>query len=158
MLPFSETLLLWRLERSLSQEALAQRAEISRPNLSAIERGKREVSLTTLRSLALALGVRPGVLVDGIGPGSQQSRLFPRQALERIADAVWKGTSLPSDEEKRLADLLRPLLHPRKNLSRGKRFRERTWLQLKSTCPPELIQVLIEKVRDREQAHGSKTN
>lgn len=158
MLPFSETLLLWRLERSLSQEALAQRAEISRPNLSAIERGKREVSLTTLRSLALALGVRPGVLVDGIGPGSQQSRPFSRQALERIADAVWKGTSLPSGEEKRLADPLRLLLHPRKNLSRGRRSRERAWLQLKSAYPPELIQTLIEKVRDREQAHGSKTN
>lgn len=158
MTPFSQNVLLWRVHRGLTQEGLSKRARITRPNLSAIERGRREVSLTTLRALALALDVSPGVLVDGISPASAQAHVFSRQALERIADAVWKGIRLKSDREGKLAGLLKPLLHPRKNLSRGKRSSERTWLQLKSAYPAQMIQTLIEKVRDRERLHGSKTN
>lgn len=69
MLPFGETVLAWRLARGLTQAALANLARVSRPNLSAIERGQREVTLGTLRALAVALDVRPGVLVDGVSPG-----------------------------------------------------------------------------------------
>ena len=140
------------------RDELAGRAGITRPNLSAVERGRREVSLTTLRSLAWALGVSPGILVDGIAPASVPAHPFPRQALERVADAVWKGIPLQSDEEEKLAGLLRQLLHPRKNIRRGKRSAERAWLRLKAIYPAQMIQTLIEKVRDREQAHGSKTD
>jgi len=131
---------------------------MSRPNLSAIERGRREVSLTTLRALALALDVNPGSLVDGISPVSAQAPAFSRRSLERIANAVWKEIPLQSDQEEKLAGLLKPLLRPRKNLIRGKRSSERAWLQLKATYPAEVIQTLIERVRDREQIHGQKTN
>lgn len=158
MRPFGQNILLWRIHRGLTQEGLSKHAGMSRPNLSAIERGKREVSLTTLRALALALGVSPGILVDGIGPASAQGRFFSRRALERIADAVWRGIRLKANQEEKLARLLEALLHPSKNLTRGKRSSERAWLQLKSTYPAEMIQTLIERVRDREQLHGSKTN
>lgn len=158
MIPFGQNVLLWRVHRRLTQEGLARRAGVPRPNLSAIERGKREVSLITLRSLAWALEVSPGTLVDGIGPARAQAHLFSRKALERIADAVWNGIRLKSDRENKLAELLKPLLHPRKNLNRGKRSSERAWLQLKSGYPAKIIQTLIERVRDRERLHGSKTN
>src|SRR6266700_81765 len=70
MLPFGETLLAWRLARGMSQAELAQAARMSRPNLSAVERGDREVTLRTLRRLALALDVRPGILADGVAPAA----------------------------------------------------------------------------------------
>jgi len=158
MTPFGQNVLLWRIHRGFTQEGLAQRAGITRPNLSAVEKGKREVSLTTLRALAWALDVSPGTLVDGIGPGSAQAHVFSRQALERIADAVWKGIPLKSDPEEKLAGLLEPLLHPRKNLGRGRRSSERAWLKLKSIYSARTIQTLIERVRDREQLRGSKTD
>ncbi|HMF41326.1 MAG TPA: helix-turn-helix transcriptional regulator, partial [Polyangia bacterium] len=68
MQPFGETVLAWRLARGMTQAELGRAARIPRPNLSAIERGDREVTLKTLRALALALDVRPGVLADGIPP------------------------------------------------------------------------------------------
>jgi transcriptional regulator with XRE-family HTH domain len=45
MLPFGATVVAWRLARAMSQENLARAAGIPRPNLSAIERGEREVTL-----------------------------------------------------------------------------------------------------------------
>ena len=154
MTPFGQNVLLWRIHRGLTQEELAVRARMSRPNLSAIERGRREVSLTTLRALAMALDVNPGSLVDGISPAVVPNSAFSRKTLERIAEAVWKGSPLPSAKEKKLADLLRQLLHSRKNLKRGKRSTERAWLQLKSAYPTQVIQTLIERVRNWERLHG----
>jgi len=84
MLPFGETVLVWRLARGMSQVELARAANMSRPNLSAVERGDREVTLRTLRQLAFALGVRPGILADGIAP-TISVRPLGRRALERIA-------------------------------------------------------------------------
>ena len=88
MLPFGQTVRVWRVHRGMTQQQLAQAAHIPRPNLSAIEQGKREVSLSTLRALALALEVQPGVLVDGIPPSLSggMSSPFSRKALEEIAD------------------------------------------------------------------------
>ena len=96
MVPFGETILLWRLARGMSQAELAQAAPMSRPNLSAIERGDREVTLRTLRRLALALDVRPGILVDGIVPAAA-GRPLGRRALERIASAAARRVAATRD-------------------------------------------------------------
>ena len=145
--PFSRTIFLWRLERRLTQEALARLAKISRPNLSAIERGKREVSLKTLRALALALQVRPGVLVEGIGPHELAgSGGLTRQSLERVAAGVAANQSVRGLSERRLAALLKKVVHG----GLGKRKIDRAWLQLVSGYPPEVIQSLLQRIRDRE--------
>ena len=68
MVSFAENLYLWRLQRGLSQEELAKKAGIPRPNLSAIESGKREPSLGTLRVLAWSLGTTSGALINGSPP------------------------------------------------------------------------------------------
>jgi transcriptional regulator with XRE-family HTH domain len=47
----------WRKKSKLSQEDLCFHAELDRSTLSAIENGKRNASLTTMHSIALALGV-----------------------------------------------------------------------------------------------------
>ena len=158
--PFSRTVLLWRLERRLSQEALAKAAKISRPNLSAVERGKREVSLKTLRALALALQVRPGVLVEGIGPHELAGEsLFTRESLERVAYGVTANKPVRNASEGRLVHLLQFMVHSRSDNTKGKsrsqrperRAIDRAWLQLSAGYPPELIQSLFQRIRDREQ-------
>ena len=80
-LPFGQAVMLWRRQGGLTQQALARRAGIPQPNLSAIERGGRAVSLTTIRALAAALGVRPGMLVDGMPPASGAGS--PRDARQQ---------------------------------------------------------------------------
>ena len=46
-----------RLERGLSQEALAKSARLNRTYMSGVESGKRNITLQTVTRLAEALGV-----------------------------------------------------------------------------------------------------
>ena len=55
-----------RLERELSQEALAAKAGIDRAFLSGIERGVENPTLFTMQSIADALDVQVGELMKGI--------------------------------------------------------------------------------------------
>lgn len=156
MAPFGETVLLWRLQRGLTQGDLARRAGVPRPNLSAIERGQREVSLKTVRALALALDVRPGVLVDGIAPEEEGAGELSREAMERIADAVVGKRVLPEAREQALADQLKRLVRSRlraagpmaKGAARLSRGSDRAWLSL-SGYPQAVIESLVSRILER---------
>lgn len=57
----------WARKRAtLSQEALAYRAEVDRAAISVFERGRRSPNLRTILRLARALELPPGVLLRGI--------------------------------------------------------------------------------------------
>ena len=47
-----------RLQKGLSQEALANIAELDRTYIPSIEKGERNVSITVIEKLAKALGVK----------------------------------------------------------------------------------------------------
>ncbi len=155
MVPFGEAVLLWRLQRGLTQEELARRAGVPRPNLSAIERGQREVSLKTLRALAVALDVRPGMLVDGIVPQEEAGGLS-REAMERIAAAVIQKSPLADAKEQALADRLKYLVGSRlraagpvaKGGVRLGRVSDRAWLSL-SSYPEAVIESLVSRILER---------
>lgn len=157
--PFVKTLILWRIERGLSQADLARRAEIPRPNLSAIERGRRDLTLGTLVALARALEVRPGVLVDGIPPRAAEGKApLSREAMERVAESAARGGPVQSRREQALAEALRSLVWHRlpakqragRDARRGYRSAANAWLWLKSTYPPGVVKSLLQRVTDRE--------
>jgi transcriptional regulator with XRE-family HTH domain len=54
-----------RIQRALSQEALAESAGLERRLISEIERASGNPTLETVAKLAMALQVRPGELLDG---------------------------------------------------------------------------------------------
>lgn len=158
-LPLARTLILWRAERGLSQEDLARRAGIPRPNLSAIERGKRDLTLGTLLGLARALGVRPGILVDGIPPRAEEGKApLSRKEMERVADAVVRAKPAQNRRERALVEALRSLVWHRLARSqrgggdarRGYRSAANAWLWLRATYPPEVVKSLLQRVTDRE--------
>lgn len=161
-LPFGQAVFLWRLERRLTQAALAGRAGLPRPNLSAIERGARTVSLPTIRRLAQALDVRPGILVDGVPPVAEKSSPLPlsRQVVERIADAVAFSRPLAKPDEQAAAEDLRVLLGPRMRAARrqwgrprgGRRRVLASWIRLKSVYGQAAIQMLADRVMERQGA------
>jgi len=55
-----------RLERNLSQEKLAELAELHRNYVGGVERGERNVSLVNIVKLARGLNVRTTKLVETI--------------------------------------------------------------------------------------------
>jgi transcriptional regulator with XRE-family HTH domain len=159
MITFGENILLWRLQRSLSQEQLAALSNIPRPNLSDIEKGKRDVTLSTIRFLANALGVLPGTLVNGEPPEhKKRGGDLSREYMERIAGAVASGR-LPKDaEELQLYELLREVLSSSLKCARTRQSRlplptrksGLAWLRLRALYPPETVNSLI--MRSREHA------
>ena len=167
-IPFGETIRLWRLHRRMTQEQLAQATHRPRPNLSAIEQGKREVSLPTLRAMAEGLGVRPGVLVDGVPPalaqGSQPS--LSRETLERIADAVAFDRRVTEPSERLTVEALRMLLGHRTRAVRRQWSRPRiqrrralaAWSRLKSLYGRSAIQTLADRILERQRPHESKSH
>ena len=166
-LPFDITLRLWRLHRGLTQEALAHRARIPRPNLSAIEQGKREVSLGTLRALAVALNISPGVLVDGTSPDLAEGRppALTREAMERIASAVVLQRPVRTGRERRVAHALQQIVRNRLAIStrdvrvrQQQRVTEAAWVWLKATYSEAVMRNLLQRIADVQRRHDSTAN
>jgi len=65
---FAASLRQWRYQRGLSQEQLAERADLHRTYISDIERGARNVSLESIEKLARALEVSLPTLFSPPGP------------------------------------------------------------------------------------------
>jgi transcriptional regulator with XRE-family HTH domain len=52
-----------RKEKGMSQEELAEKSGLNRPYISAIEQGKRNVSLEVMEKLAVAMGLEMRELI-----------------------------------------------------------------------------------------------
>lgn len=66
LLAFGERLRTERERQNLSQESLAEVANVHRTHLGALERGRREPHLAMLLILANALRIPPGTLLEGL--------------------------------------------------------------------------------------------
>jgi len=156
MLPLGNCVLLWRNHLGLTQAALAQKTGLPRPNLSDIERGRREVSLRTLRALAFGLGIRPGILADGIGPG-EMSKPLSRESLERVAESMAGGPTPKNQMERELAEELAPLVRSRLSASSGRRQSparsgkkaDAAWLRLSASHSRPEIRSLAERAAEK---------
>lgn len=61
---FAHNLRLIRLQKGLSQEDLAEAADLHRTYISSVERGARNISIDNMEGLAMALGVDLRVLLN----------------------------------------------------------------------------------------------
>ena len=144
---------LWRTNRGLTQTAVAGLSGVSRPNLSAIEQGARDITIQTLRRIASALGASPGALVDGIGPEtSSLHEQHDRYSLDRIARRAAGQSLKTSREEKRVAGDLTSImksktrLASKKNIPSSIRAGDAALLRLKTELGPDVLEHLIRRV------------
>lgn len=92
----AETVRRQRVERGVSQSALARRTGIPQPAISRIERGHELPSLERLSRLLAGLGLRPGIVMRPLAQPSGEAqhgaalrRLSPGERLEQ--GAAWIG-------------------------------------------------------------------
>ncbi len=162
MTNLGENIHLWRLAKGLSQESLAARAGIPRPNLSAIEKGEQNITITTLRALSFALGINPGVLVDGIAPLEfNKSGGWPRKLLENTAQASLSAASYTigfpahhlNPKGRAISGLFSKITKNRinaqkriyKNIIKPRKACINSWLMLKSGPGKEIIANLLSR-------------
>src|ERR1039457_2116515 len=77
---FGEHLLAWRRSRKWTQAALASRAGIPQPNLCDMEADRLDPKLSTLRRLAVALGLPLGDLLEK----SPEAPALDRHAIDAL--------------------------------------------------------------------------
>jgi len=71
---FAQNLRDARLAKGLTQEALADAAELHRTHISLLEKAKRDPKLTTIAKLAEGLDTTPSQLLSGIGAAGPHER------------------------------------------------------------------------------------
>ena len=86
------TLRTLRRERGLSQEALADLADIDRSYMSGVERGLRNISILNLERLAKALDVPLVTLIEPAAAAHPASPSLPpfRPALPEAMETDWE--------------------------------------------------------------------
>lgn len=147
----------------MTQEELAKRAGIPRPNLSAMESGKGRPSLETLRMLAGALGVAPGLLADGFPPINFKKYAFTRESLENIVRASLGEIRLTSNSnEKKVSALLSKIIRNRlnaknknyKNILQSRQAYIVSWLMLKAATEGQILNNLLARLDKHIEYRG----
>lgn len=139
----------------MSQPELSRACGLAQANVSHIECGHKDLTVTTLCRIAAALGVGPAQLLASTAPphASNRSAQFMRDDLEAIAQAVTgeKASARPE---------LKPWIRIWKNLIPGagptvpEREVYHAWHELKQSWSREMI----ESVRKRIQKSGERVS
>lgn len=148
-------LCLWRAAKGLSQVELARKAGIPRPNLSAIEKNRRDLTLSTLDKLARALEIAPEEIFHPPRIGGER---LDRHTLDAVARAIVSGKRDLRPEHNALADevalLLRNRLeaHGARGVRRLKRLR-RPQLEDRLRCNARYGRDLVDQLLNRTEKY-----
>lgn len=150
MLTVGQKLYLERIRRGVSQTELSRRTGIAQPNLSNIEKGKQDITVSTLLQICLALGVKPSSVLDTTVRSRSKAR-FTRARLEKIAAAVVGNLRLSSKKDRQIAHLVRDNMV----LGRSRRISSKdaniNWADLRQRLTDEEIEALRQRVEDALQ-------
>lgn len=138
----------WRCRRGYTQAMLAAECGIPQPNLSGIEKGRRDLTVATLLRIAVALKVKPAQLFaeDEI----RRPPALTRKTIEAIAFAVAHPQSSAPDEIRRLAGLFREIL-PGRNPRGAFRKMTAAWMDLRKQFTAQEIRGICQRARDEAQ-------
>lgn len=132
----------------MTQQELARKAGIPQPNLSNIEKGKQDLTISTLRKIALALSIHPREFFTASENQTHPVKLS-RQKIEKIAKVI-TNQALPSGGlEKEIAELFRNIL-PRQGRIQVRKLNQ-AWLHLRNRLDSQEINAVCERVREHQR-------
>ena len=145
MTSVGQQIYLKRQDCGLTQAAHARKTGIPQPNLSNIEKGQQDLTVTTLKKIASALNVPAASFFQD--PGPEEKLRLSRPVMERLAHAIARGGGRLSPREKEIADFFRNIMTGQAaNKIRIKKLYP-SWLELKRRFSSSEIQAIIERVR-----------
>ena len=143
-----------RVERGITQVRLVELSGIPQPRISEIEKGKRDMTVSTLVRLCRALDIAPARLFEN-DKSIFKKESFSRERLERIARAVWDYSLAKSDAERKTAELLAHIV-PIHKIKKSRKAIYEAWRVLREHYSSIEIKSLVERVRDEEQRRHAK--
>lgn len=154
-----------RESEGLTQAQLAARCRIAQANLSHIERGSRDLTVSMLVRIASALGTTASALLAG-GQGSTNTQAHPpdRDALERIAAtainrSAQKGKRPLSSSERVAAAHLSRLVPGLSRTAVRDSDAYRSQQYLKQTFGSETLKTMISKVqKSMDRSHAPQND
>ena len=145
MFPIGYHIYLKRLEKGLTQVELAHQIRIPQSNLSNIEKGKQDITVSTLRRIATALNIHPGEFFVDLNDRVGKKELS-RNKIEKIAKIVASGKALSKSKESEITDLFKKVV-PHKGRIYLKDL-NRSWLELRKRFNPLEISSIYERVEE----------
>lgn len=155
MVTVGQRLYLERIRRGVSQRELSRRTGIAQPNLSNIENGKQDITVSTLLQICLALGVKPSSVLDSEA-GRRPATRLTRARLEGIAAAVIGNLRPSAKEDREIAQLLRQNIVLRSNRRISAKAANIHWADLRQRLTDAEIEALRQRVEDALQRETSE--
>jgi transcriptional regulator with XRE-family HTH domain len=152
MAPFGTYIYMCRIRKRMTQKELARLTKIPQSNLSNIEKGKTDITVTTLYRIAHALNEDPRTFLAPVGSASTKDQGYSRKELELIAQAVNSGP------DAKIPSSLREIMLYLRAVAPGNRFARKTkretqlaWLELKTSLSREELNSLISRINKSGQ-------
>lgn len=134
-----------RQASGLTQARLAEKTNIPQGAISNIEKGERDMTVSTLVNLCAAMGVSPAEVFESHSPDSQR-HWITRNRIEKIARAFWGNDEIMNTKERELVLLLRKVI-PSGRKPRSQKSVYSAWSMLRSQYTKDEITIFAERVR-----------
>ena len=154
MVPIGDKIYFARLGKHLTQHQLARSAGIPQPNLSNIEKGKQDLTVTTLRRIAYALEIPVAEFFESNSP--EKPLALTRSKIEKIAKAIAGGNVRLTDRERKIVEWFKSIL-PRQGKKTAKvKTMHQSWMELRKEWSSSEINTLYERVKDAQRRSAGK--
>ena len=144
-----------RRNKGLSQARLAERAGLRQGNLSRIESGRIDPTVTMLCRIASALEVPPAEILQKAEIKAYSTKLTSRARIERLAKRVVEGKTAQAGPDRELAELFSLIMPPQFKKNRVARYKVyEAWARLRQMLTATQIKAVLGRIRDAEMRQG----
>ena len=149
MLSIGQKIYSERLRQGLTQKELAHRSGVTQANISNFEKGVRDITVTTLFRLCLALNVSPAQMFGQEYTPKEEK--FTRRRVENIARAIVDKHVLAPEEDRPLIRWMRTLIPTGRRPLISSKGADAAWHEVRRRLTESEINIILERVNDQIQ-------